>query len=240
MAETLPAPRSAAAALELILARKDPGLRVSAVPDAGRRSLRYTASAPGQLYLMGMREGSGEPLVLLAPAIGAAPARIGTAGKVDLPAARLKPGRWRFAFVVTREPVDPAAFGWVAADGLWTWRFTESAGPGAGARLPWAIPACAPGAAPCIAAYGADAFDMRIDAAAAVEAPKPAAAGPGGPHRKGSQAVTPAPAPGGTEDKPPKSAKAAPNPECEKILTRLSLGETSQDLIDRMKTLKCN
>ncbi len=37
-----------------------------------------------------------------------------------------------------------------------------------------------------------------------------------------------------------KSTKPVPNPECEKILMRMSLGEAGQDLIDRMKTLKCN
>jgi len=36
------------------------------------------------------------------------------------------------------------------------------------------------------------------------------------------------------------SAKAGVNPECEKILVRMSLGEAGQELIDRMKTLKCN
>jgi hypothetical protein len=45
---------------------------------------------------------------------------------------------------------------------------------------------------------------------------------------------------GDAERNSPKSAKAAANPECEKILLHMSLGETGQELIDRMKTLKCN
>jgi hypothetical protein len=36
-----------------------------------------------------------------------------------------------------------------------------------------------------------------------------------------------------------KNTKAAQDPECEKILMRMSLGEAGQDLIDRMKTLNC-
>ncbi len=41
------------------------------------------------------------------------------------------------------------------------------------------------------------------------------------------------------ERSPAKSAKPAQDPECEKILMRMSLGEAGQELIDRMKTLNC-
>lgn len=233
--ETIPAPQSAAAALDLILARKDPSLRVGVSLGAGtsRRSVRYTSSEPGHLYLMGVREGGGEPLVLLLPDSGAAPAPVQSSGKLDLPLARLQPGRWRFALVVARQPVDPASFGWVAEDRQWKRRFGGNAGTG----LPWAIPACISGDAQCVAAYGAGAFELAIDAAPPPAAPKPAAQ-PDKHDRQAAQA--PRPERAARQDKPPQGAKPAPHPECERILVRLSLGETGQDLIERMKTLKCN
>ena len=226
----IPAPQSAADALALILASQDPALRVE-VASGGRklpaglaRSLRYTVNEPGYLYLIGLRAGQDAPLALLLPQPGSAPARLHTGGKLDLPLAALTPGRWKFAFVAARQPIDPAAFGWLAEDGVWTRRFGEHIAPG---TLPWDIPACAPGAPPCKAAYGAAAFDLDIEAAPISQPAKPAPPPAAKPVRKAERSA-------------PQNAKPAANPECEKILTRLSLGETGQDLIDRMKSLKCN
>ena len=57
------------------------------------------------------------------------------------------------------------------------------------------------------------------------------------PVRKVETQVRPAKPP--AERSTAKSPKAAQDPECEKILMRMSLGEAGQDLIDRMKTLNC-
>jgi hypothetical protein len=79
---------------------------------------------------------------------------------------------------------------------------------------------------------------LEIDAAPTMELAKQVPAQPASPVRKAERA-TPSSRPD-VERNPPRSAKAPPNPECEKILLRMSLGEAGQDLIDRMKTLKCN
>jgi serine/threonine protein kinase len=241
-AETIPVPHSAADALALILARKDPALRIG-VDVKGRRqggvprSVAYTSSEPGHLYLIGVQAGNDEPLRLLLPGPGSAPVRIHTSGKLDLPANALKPGRWKFALVVARQAVDPAAYGWIIEDKAWTRRFAENSSPDISAQLPWAIRACVAGVPACESAYGAAGFDLDIEAPP-LEAAKPAPAQPASPNREPERATRPPHSDAGVSAA--KSAKAAPNPECEKILVRMSLGEASQELIDRMKTLKCN
>jgi serine/threonine protein kinase len=232
-APSIPVPQSAADAFALILASTDPALRPELASggrklQAGRaRSVSYTVNEPGYLYLIGLHAGKDAPLALLLPQPGAAPARIDRRGKLDLPLSALTPGRWKFAFMVARQPLDPAAFGWIAEDGAWSRRFGENLAPGMRALLPWDIPACAPGALPCKAAYGAAAFELDIEPAPTREPARQAPPQAAQPVRKAERSA-------------PPSAKPAANPECEKILTRLSLGETGQDLIDRMKSLKCN
>lgn len=232
-APIIPVPQSAADALALILARKDPAFGLAVSAGAGKlraglaRSVSHTSKEPGYLYLVGLPTDKDAPLALLLPQPGSPPARIDRRGKLDLPLGALTPGRWKFAFLVTREPLDLAAHGWVVEDAAWKRRFGTKVSPETRALLPWDIPACAPGVLPCASAYGAAAFELDIEPAPAREPPRQAPAQAASPVRK-------------TERNAPTGAKPAANPECEKILTRLSLGETGQELIDRMKSLKCN
>lgn len=244
VAETIPIPQSAADALELILAKKDPtlgvGVDISGPTWQGgvaRRSVRYTSSEPGHLYLIGVHTGNDE-LKLLLPGPGSPPARIHTSGKVDLPVDALKPGTWKFAFVVARQPLDLATHGWVVEDTAWKRRFAGNISPDMRGLLPWGLPKCGPGALNCESAYGAVAFELEIDAAPSMDVAKQAPAQPTSPVRKVERATRSSRI--DVERGSPKSAKAAVNPECEKILLRMSLGEAGQELIERMKTLKCN
>lgn len=243
--ETIPVPQTAADALELILAKKDPALRVRVDisgprPQGGvaRRSVSYTVSEPGHLYLIGVHTGNDEPLQLLMPGPESSPARIHTSGKVALPVDALQPGTWKFAFVVARQPLDLPTYGWVVEDTAWKRRFAGNISPDMRTLLPWGIPNCAPAVVNCESAYGAAAFELEIDAAPSMNVAKQAPAQPTSPVHKGERATRSSRI--DVERSSPKSVKAATNPECEKILLRMSLGEAGQDLIERMKTLKCN
>ncbi|KQQ88076.1 serine/threonine-protein kinase [Massilia sp. Leaf139] len=226
-AQAVPVPQSAADALALLLVSRDPALGVSAgleEKNAGAaRRLRYTSGEPGRAYLIGLRDGLDEPLRLLSPA-PETPLRTQAKGTLDLP-DELKPGAWKLVLIIARQPLNPGAQGWNAEGGTWTWR--------PGAKLPWDIPACAPERAPCVAAYGAAAVETTVEAAVVA---RPAPAPPAGATRK-SEHARPQNSP---ERSKPAPAKAKADPECERILVRMSLGESSQELIDRMKTLKCN
>ncbi|WP_373888795.1 serine/threonine protein kinase [Massilia sp. ZL223] len=243
--ETRPAsvPQSAAEALDLILARKAAGIGVEVDParsrlQAGRaaQSLRYTASQPGHLYLIGLRSSPDEALEIISPRPGTAPVRAGKNGKLDLPGGALTPGTWKFVLVVAREAIDLRAYGWVVEDNAWKRRF--GTGPASDPpALPWELPACAPTDPPCEASYGAAAFGMDVAAPPAAET-KPAAAERAKPGRKTEEPARATHSE--TARAKPEAGSKAVDPECEKILVRLSLGESDPQLIDRMKTLKCN
>ena len=242
--ETIPVPQSAPDALALILAKRNPALAVSVEVDgraahgsAPGRSVRYTSTGSGHLYLIGTRQGSDE-LRLFLPGPGKAPARIDKSGKVELPVNPSIAGAWEFAFVVAREPVDLAAHGWVLDDTVWKRRFAGKVAAEKRDTLPWSIATCALEAANCQSAYGAAPFTLTIDAAPKVDIAKQAHVPPASPAPKAER--TPHSARVDPERGGPKSPKPPANPECEKILMRMSLGEAGQELIDRMKSLRCN
>ena len=255
-AENIPSPQSAADALELILARKDPTLEVvvdisgpKAQGGIAPQSVSYTSGEPGHLYLIGVHTGNDE-LVLLLPGSGSAPARIHTSGKVDLPVDALKPGTWKLAFVVARQPLDLATYGWVFEGAAWKRRFAGNISADMRGLLPWGIPKCAPGVLNCESAYGAFAFGLEIGGARSVDVPaksddpghkdkdvaKPGPAKPNDHGHKNKDVAKPVPVP-----RPPRPdpVPREENPECATILLRQSAGDARQELIDRMKTLKC-
>lgn len=228
----VPVPTSAADALDLILARKSDALRVDIdlarsqlKTDSAKRSLGFTASQPGHVYLIGVHGGKDEGLELIVPRPQSAPARTGTRGKIVLPA--LEPGAWSFALILTRQAIDLEAHGWIVEGKTWRRRFASSIPADASRTLPWEIPACAPAEPSCESPYGAASFYLEIAAAGLAPSAKRPALRPEATERKADGVNR-------------EATKKAANPECEKILMRLSLGETDQALIDRMKSLKCN
>jgi hypothetical protein len=234
VAPPVPVPQSAAAALELILARKAGDLTVGIDPGRSRlqsggttSSLAYSVSYPGHVYLIGLHAANDQALQLISPRAGAAPERARMNGEIVLPAGALAPGMWKFAVIVARQPVDLEGHGWVVEDKGWKRHFAGSLAPDRSALLPWDIPACAPADQECVSAYGAAAFPVDVKAAPAAPARSRRAPEPASPARP-------------AERPQPVSTKKANDPECEKILLRMSLGEADQELIDRMKTLKCN
>lgn len=224
---SIPVPRSARDALDLILAKKNPDIRLAVVPPGpearrgARRTLDYSSSEQGYLYLLAAREG-GDELTLLLPAAKSRPGRSAAKGKLTLPADSLKPGKWRVLLASTQQPLELPLYGWIVEGSAWKLKYGQDTPRDASNLLPWDIPSCAAGDQGCKSAYGAAEFELEIGAVPPVESPGRVTADTPRPDRKTA---------------PPK---AAVNPECEKILMRLSLGEAAPELIERMKTLKCN
>jgi serine/threonine protein kinase len=241
-----PAPQSPVDALALILEKRSPELKVGVElqGETLARGVRtpgvtYTSSEAGLLYVIG-RHPARNDLQLLAPASNSPAARADTAGKLQLAGDALTPGTWELVLIVARQPPDLVALGWTAEAAVWKRRFGADASQDARQVHPWRYPECPLSVANCSTGYGATAFALEVKAAP-VEAVKQRPTPPIEAGATAPRASPPAPrveVAGG--QKSPSAAKPPPNPECEKILMRMSLGETGQELIDRMKTLKCN
>ncbi len=228
----LPPLASAAEALDRLLSQQDPRVGLKLQPT--QLKLSFVAAAPGNFYLVAQRQGENQLRLLARPAEVTVPDRAlneGTRGELDLTRLDLAPGHWRAAAVLTRRPRELAAAGWQAEGATWLRRFGAGAPDVTQALGP---PQCDAGATTCDSAFGAAewSFDIAPPAEPAparpVPAPKPVLPKP--------EAKTPANTkPDHTADAP----RATPDPECARIMSRLSLGEASPDLFARMKTLKC-
>ncbi|WP_240668412.1 serine/threonine protein kinase [Piscinibacter defluvii] len=220
-----PAPvaaRSPAEAVAQWLAGRDPAWQVELKPPAaplvaGKEAprLALSSSQPGQVYLIGHREGSGQ-LVLWHPASGGA-ARVESRLELSpaIWAARPpEPGRWSLVALVSASPQDLAAAGWTARNGVLVREF-EGPAPASGD--------CLAAVTPCNGRFGAQAIDVEVRPAPA-PAPAPAA-------------KPPAPAPAPAVARPPAPAGNAA--ECARLIQQMSLGDTSAALTDRFKALGC-
>lgn len=207
----------------------------------GRDTLRLsvTTSASGYLYVFAYREGSTELEILHGEDLGQRrPIDAGRAVELTMTAwdsAPPLPGDWRLLVLVSRQPRDLGAAGWRRQGELSVRTF----GPGDASTPPaWGSPVCAPGTAPCDNAYGVDELAVTV---MPDNRPTPVAEGvasaPLVTQSERKSARTP---PRVEAVKTERRAEAPGNStECARTFQRLSLGESSPELLDRVKTLNC-
>lgn len=236
-----PPPANARAVLAQIDAERDASIELKATLVAERNGttrLQFQASEGGYAYVMGSRQDSNE-LVMLYPPRSQLGAKLGVSGKLDVPLPA-KAGVPAYYLLWARESRNLAESGWFIRDPGWVRRFDAGVAPVAAATVLGA-PQCAARAKRCDAAYAmTEVIDMTN-----VTTPAPA---PG--QTPSTDTNTPAPArgqPAGPGSETPPSSEEKPrarrntelSAQCRELLNRASLGDTSAELIEKLKTLRC-
>jgi len=203
----------------------------------GATRLQYQASEGGYAYVLGSRTDSNE-LVMVYPSPGGRAAKLGTGGKVavPLPAAA---GVQSYYLLWARESRDLAKGGWTMRNPGWVRSLETSIA--LNATPVWGAPHCAPRAKRCDPAYAMTEVTDMTNVTMPVQGPVPMpSASPKSP--------TPAPEKTAarrrensppTEEKPPPRRDDGLSAQCSELLNRASLGDTSADLIEKMKTMRC-
>ena len=236
-----PSPQSAQTVLNQIDAGRDASIELKATLVMERNSatrLQYQASEGGYAYVLGSRTDSNE-LVMVYPSPGGRAAKLGTGGKVVVPLPTAA-GVQTYYLLWARESRDLAEGGWSMRDPGWVRSLETSVVPNAAATV-WGAPHCAPRAKRCDPSYAmTEVTDMtNVTSPAQGPAPMPSA---------NPKSPTPAPekiAPKRREktppieEKPPARRDDGLSAHCRELLNRASLGDTSADLIEKMKTLRC-
>jgi serine/threonine protein kinase len=246
-----PTPRPVQTALERWLAGRDAAIEVSAsaqppAPGAPAAMLRvnYRASEAGHAYVVGVAQDN-QQLTLYHPAVGATPRRAAASGSLDVPAAALEDGASKLIVVLTRSPREPQTAGWFARDRHRVLQTAPAVNPGDATDLLGAPQCPRTAGARCDGAYGMTEVTSVTNVISAPPTPTVPPSGspdgappaPPGPQTDRAEPRKTAPSTEGKTVPRPQPADAA---ECAQLLQRASLGETSQALIDRMKTLRCN
>lgn len=204
----------------------------------GATRLQYQASEGGYAYVLGSRQDSNE-LVMLYPPRSRLGAKLGASGKLDLP---LPAGTGVPAYYLlwARESRNLAEGGWFMREPGWVRSLNAGFAPIAATTV-WGAPQCAPRAKRCDAAYAmTEVTDMTN-----VTTPAPSTA-PSLPTDTNTSAPTrdkPVVARGektpSTEEKPRARRNDELSAQCRELLNRASLGDTSAELIEKLKTLRC-
>jgi hypothetical protein len=236
-----PSPPSAQTVLTQIDAGRDASIELKATlvtERNGATRLQYQASEGGYAYVLGSRTDNNE-LVMLYPSPGRRAAKLGTGGKVNVPLPTAA-GVQTYYLLWARESRDLAKGDWTMRDPGWVRSLETSVAPNAAATV-WGAPHCAPRAKRCDPAYAMTEVTDMTNVTTPAQGPVPMpSANPKSP--------TPAPektAPKRrektppTEEKPPPRRDDALTAQCRELLNRASLGDTSADLIEKMKTLRC-
>jgi serine/threonine protein kinase len=241
-----PKPLGAADVVSLLTAGSDPAIELTANRQTLRGNLQrveYRSNEAGYAYLIGLDPAANE-LVILHPPSSRAAQKLPTRGQID--ATQLaSPVVARLYLVVAREPRDLLSAGWTRREEKWVRLLgTDPASHVTRVSDAWPNPRCANEAARCDSAYG---MTEVIDVTKVIAAPQPAASPrkSASPKQPDDAAATPpdpaktrAQAPA-TEVKPRPPAPPANAAQCAEILRRMSLGDTSAALIERLKTLGC-
>ena len=229
-------PRSVEEAVSSAMTASDGAIQVvarteSMAPTAGRDKLQVTvqASEAGYVQVFGYREGTSE-LVYLHPQRpdDQAPIQAGVPITIALPewvAAPPLPASWRLLIIVSRQQRDLRATGWQLRGRQYAYAFTDSV---AEAALPfWGAPACPTGIQICGDNFRADvlAFQLAADN-------RKTGVGSSDPTDRSRKAPAASPP-------QPRAASADNRAECQRILLRQSLGETSAELMERANALGC-
>jgi serine/threonine protein kinase len=215
-----PAPTASTAAQTLaqLIAGHDAAIDVKATQaaDRGNTPLRvqYQSSEAGYAYVLGIGADANE-LVLLHPAPGRAPAKSAPSGQLEIAGAEAA-GVQQLHLLVAREPRDLADAGWLMRK------------------------RCAPDAARCDAAYGMTEVNKVTNVMSAPTAPPSAETRESGasnkPTKPSNSGTTASRREGAsTEGKPPSPRNA----ECVEALRRASLGDSSPELLEKLKSPAC-
>jgi hypothetical protein len=244
------APRSAQDALDQWLATRDMTIEVTAsaqadAPGLAKSMLRlfYRASEAGHAYVLGIVPGTNQ-LTLFHPPVGTPARRAVNTGSIDVPASAFEVSGSKLLLVIARERHEPQTAGWVARERFRVRTFGTGLGPDEAVALLGA-PQCARGAVRCDGGFGVTEVMQMTNVISAPPPAPPTGSAPPDDTPK-SPANQPPSSPdarsGGssTAGKPASKRTAGDAQECAQILQRVSLGENSPELIERMKTLRCN
>jgi serine/threonine protein kinase len=233
-----PAPAPVTVALDRLIAQRDASFDLAAAAQTRRDGLRieWRSAFEGHPHVLAVRPGA-DRLDVLHPTAAAAQRGSGSrSGTIDVTGATLEPGT-SLLLVVSRERRDLRGAGWTPRDGV----LSRTLAAGDASDLLGA-PRCATDTPRCDGAYGVTEVTPMTNVTTAPD-PTPSTR----PSAPPTPAQTPAVAPpvatpaqrplpeGKTATRRPSATSA----ECAQILQRVSLGESSPELIERMKTLRC-
>ena len=238
-----PVPLGASDVLSLLAAGRDPAMELSAVRRSAERAglsrIQYRSKEPGYQYLL-IVDAAADELVVVYPPAGRSIEQRSLRGQFDV-ASNTAP----HYLVLAREPRDLSSTGWIHRDQAWVRRLgAGNVGTAMQLADAWPGPSCVRGTTRCDAGYDmTEVIDMtnvttQRDAAAApakAATPKPADSAASLPADTAAKPVLRRTTEGKTRAQP----AAANSAQCADILRRMSLGETSSELIDRLKTLGC-
>ena len=235
-----PSPSSAQSVLTQIDAARDTSIELKAtlvLESNGATRLQYQASEGGYAYVLGSRTDNDE-LLMLYPSPGARAAKLGTGGKVVVPLPTAA-GVQTYYLIWARESRDLSESGWSMRDNAWVRRLETSIAPNAAAV--WGAPRCAPRGKRCDPAYAMTEVTYMTNVTTPAQGsvvmpsanPKSPTPAPEKTAAKRRENFPP------TEEKPPFRRDDGLSAQCRELFSRASLGDTSADLIEKMKTLRC-
>ena len=236
-----PSPPSAQTVLTQIDAGRDASIKLKATlvtERNGATRLQYQASEGGYAYVLGSRTGSNE-LVMLYPPPGGRTAKLSTGGKVDLslPSAV---GVQTYYLLWARESRDLSESGWFMRNTGWIRSLETGYAPNAAATV-WGAPHCVPRAKHCDPAYAMTEVTYMTNVTTPVQGPvlmpSDIPKSPAPAHEKTASKRREKALP--TEEKAYSKRDDGLSAQCRELLNRASLGDTSADLIEKMKTLRC-
>jgi hypothetical protein len=185
------------------------------------------------VYVFGIGADTNE-WVLLHPAPGRAPAKSAPSGQLDIASAETA-GVQQLHLLIAREPRDLADAGWLMRKQSWARRFGSD-----GNIAALGAPRCAPDASRCDAAYGMTEVIKVTNVMSAPTTPPSAETRESGASNKPTKPSNSGTAASRREGASTEGKPGTPrNAECVEALRRASLGDTSPELIDKLKSLDC-
>lgn len=212
-----------------------------------RWGLSVTSSASGYLYVFAARGGEATLRLLWPARLEATDRR--DSGRFDLDLGVLRPpldaGRWSLLVLMSQTPRDLSAAGWREDGAALVRGFDVADGPAAAPA--WGKAICASGSPGCEDLFGANELSVTIVElsappppvaplrdAAPVKPVRPAVSRSAGPNDSDRGIGSDAASAGKRKAETP-----APDAECARIYQRLSLGESTAELMARAKALRC-
>lgn len=236
-----PSPPSAQTVLTQINAGRDARIELKAtlvMERNGATRLQYQASESGYAYVLGLRAADNE-LVMSYPSPGGRALKLGTSGKIDvsMPTAV---GVQTYYLLWARASRNLAEEGWSIRDFGWVRSMQTTVVPNTATTV-WGVPHCAQRAQRCDPAYAmTEVTDMtKVTSPAQGPVPMPSTGSksptstPEKTALKRREKVSP------TEEKPSSRPNVELSAQCRDLLNRASLGDTSADVIEKLKTMHC-
>ena len=203
----------------------------------GATRLQYQASESGYAYVLGLRADNNE-LVMPYPSPGGRTLKLGTSGKIDvsMPTAV---GVQTYYLLWARASRNLAEGGWSIRDSGWVQSMQTTAVPNT--TTVWGLPHCAQRTQRCDPAYAmTEVIDMtKVTSPAQGPVPMPSTGSksptstPEKIALKRREKISP------TEEKLSSRPNDEVSAQCRDLLNRASLGDTSADVIEKLKTLHC-